>query len=172
MKHFVLFLFSILMLVGHAKNTSTALLLGHKPLTKTEGSVKLKLEKNKRVVEISQGTKIFVKANGNKYSRSLVIINDSTIMIDSKPINLNEVTMLAKRNTFKTLGIIVASAPIIGIGVILTDPFFDAPYVGILVIAGSVTGVVLESLRGKRYPAYSLFPIKGEKKKKWTYSIV
>ena len=135
------------------------------------------ISNGKREIQISEGERIIVKTNNNRYSGKFKIENDSVISINSKSILLDEINMIAKSNAGKVFLLFLASIPIDAIGIIsILDGHIsknmDHVWVGSIFLGAGTGGIITESILGKRYRRFKKIGRQdGTIKYNWTYSI-
>jgi len=115
----------------------------------------LLIESEKKKVEIKQGKKVTIKANGERYKGKLRIINDSTLNVKGTNIILKDVDMIASPKRAKSIGLFFAALPIEFTGLVLIagGQIGDA-IIGVGGAATMLVGIIaagVEGSIGKRY---------------------
>ncbi|MFT5823504.1 MAG: hypothetical protein ACI8ZM_004766 [Crocinitomix sp.] len=138
----------------------------------------LVVKNGENTVLITEGWIITVRIGDEKFKGDFKILNDSVIKIDTNEFLLSDIDMIAKSNKKKTFGLIMAQLPIAFTGFVLAviglesqeGILFWGP--GIALIGGGITGVTLESYRGKRYRKHKLGnQNRANDVRNWYYSI-
>ncbi|MDC3252826.1 hypothetical protein OAU25_01095 [Crocinitomicaceae bacterium] len=140
-----------------------------------EPSPVLLVKKKKKYIQIEEGNRIFIKANGLKYKGFLKITSDSTIAIHQTEFLLSEIDMIASPKKSKSLAMFFAALPVEFTGLVMFGLgfAFDTYLIpsGIATMIVGIVAAVIEARNGKRYHAYTLGGNKGSLVRKWRYSI-
>ena len=134
----------------------------------------LLIENDKDSVFLEKGDKILIRTGIRRFKGNLSILNDSIVLIGEKEILLEEIDMIAKPRTKKTVLLFIAQSPLTILGLWSTSigGYVWVP-IGLGIIGTGVTVAAIEANKGKRYRRYNWSKTNQiQLENNWNYSII